>query len=318
MTGKDLFDQMLAIGGKTQWVGHEGVARFEAVNRAVFEVNRLFPVTQKIQLVNYPLTPVAFHGGIREHKGGEVIRIDASGIKSLAFAVSGGGGRAVLYSVTVNEKEEESLEKIEGFEWEALTSFEVKRCVVPSSAAGGASPSPTDEGAPYTVTLVFSGDFNYLIKDVSMYGDIKSIDAKDVDVFSPWVKYDLKGIDYLGERFMAFDSTPVRFDNVSLNSPYDYKIEGSAVYLRADRPGVYEISVMLHPRRIQNESDEVDVNAQLEDLVALRAAYHLYSLTDTEIAETCNIEYQKLLSIALANVRKVRTQSQYRNTLKGW
>lgn len=157
MTGKDLFDQMLAIGGKTQWVGHEGAARFEAVNRAVFEVNRLFPVTQKIQLVNYPLVPVEYHGGIRVHKGGEVIRIDASGVKSLAFAVSGGGGRAVLYGVTVDKKGEECLEKIEGFEWEPLTSFEVKRCVVPSSVgeptpspegegkSGGASPSPTEQ-----------------------------------------------------------------------------------------------------------------------------------------------------------------------------
>ena len=304
MTGKDLFDQMLAIGGKTQWVGHEGVARFEAVNRAVFEVNRLFPVTQKIQLVNYPLVPVEYHGGIRVHKGGEVIRIDASGIKSLAFAVSGGGGRAVLCDSAGDIIHTFGVLQNNEYVLSESTKFVTYSHVIPGDARD--------------VTLVFSGDFNYLIKDVSMYGEIKSIDSEDVDVFSPWVKYDLKGIDYLGERFMAFDSTPVRFDNVSLNSPYDYKIEGSAVYLRADRPGVYEISVMLHPRRIQNESDEVDVNAQLEDLVALRAAYHLYSLTDTEIAEMCNVEYQKLLPIALANVRKVRTQSQYRNTLKGW
>ena len=304
MTGKDLFDQMLAIGGKTQWVGHEGVARFEAVNRAVFEVNRLFPVTQKLQLVNYPLTPVAFHGGIREHKGGEVIRIDASGIKSLAFAVSGGGGRAVLCDSAGNIIHKFGVLQNNEHVLSESTKFVTYSHVIPGDARD--------------VTLVFLGDFNYLIKDVSFYGDVKSIDAEDVDVFSPWVKYDLNGIDYLGERFMAFDSTPVRFDNVSLNSPYDYKLEGSTVYLRADRPGVYEISVMLHPRRIQNEFDEVDVNAQLEDLVALRAAYHLYSLTDTEIAEMCNVEYQKLLPIALANVRKVRTQSRYRNTLKGW
>lgn len=309
MTGKDLFDQMLALGGKAQWVGYEGVTRFEAADRAVFEVNRLFPVTKRMQLVNYPLTPVAFYSGIRVHRGGEDIKIDASGIKSLAFAVSGGSGKATLYSVTVNEDGEEELVDLEMFGndkdgFEMTASFVTYRFIIP--------------GEKQNVRLIFSGKFNYLIQNVSFYGELKSEDAEDVDTFSPWVKYDLSLIDYLGDRFVTFDSTPVRFDNVSLNSPYDYKIENSSLYLRADRPGVYEISVMVKPDRIKNESDEIDIDPQLEDLVALRAAAYLYSVTDTEIADRCLQEYQRLLPLVLANVRKVKTQSQYRNTLKGW
>ncbi|MBP3376193.1 MAG: hypothetical protein J6L83_05465 [Clostridia bacterium] len=304
MTGGQLREQMLARGGRNKLVNIEGVVWLESANRAIFEVNRLFPVVNKIQLVNYPLTPVVYHGGIRVHKGGEDIRIDASGVKSLAFAVSGGGGRAVLCDSTgdiihtfgVLQNNERVLSE--------STKFVTYSYVISKDARD--------------VTLVFSGDFNYLIKDVSFYGDVKSEDKEDVDVFSPWVKYDLKGIDYLGERFMAFDSTPVRFDNVSLNSPYDYKIEGSAVYLRADRPGIYEISVMVMPRSIDELNDSVDVDPQAEDLLALLAASYLYSVTDTEIADRCMQEYQRILPIALANARRIKTPSQYRNTLKGW
>lgn len=304
MTGGQLREQMLARGGRNKLVNIEGVVWLESANRAIFEVNRLFPVVNKIQLVNYPLTPVVYHGGIRVHKGGEDIRIDASGVKSLAFAVSGGGGRAVLcdsagniiHTFGVLQNNERVLSE--------STKFVTYSYVIPEY--------------PRDVTLVFSGDFNYLVKDVSLYGDVKSIDAEDVDVFSPWVKYDLKGIDYLGERFMAFDSTPVRFDNVSLNSPYDYKIEGASVYLRADRPGIYEISVMVMPRSIEDLNDSVDVDPQAEDLLALLAASYLYSVTDTEIADRCMQEYQRILPIALANARRIKTPSQYRNTLKGW
>ena len=303
MTGGQLREQMLARGGRNKLVNIEGVVWLESANRAIFEVNRLFPVVNKIQLVNYPLTPVVYHGGIRVHKGGEDIRIDASGIKSLAFAVSGGGGKATLY---YGDGEVKHLGVVENNEYvlSESTKFITYSYVIPGDAQD--------------VSLVFSGDFNYLIKDVSFYGDVKSRYAEDVDVFSPWVKYDLKGIDYLGERFMAFDSTPVRFDNVSLNSPYDYKIEGSSVYLRADRPGIYEISVMVMPRSIEDLNDSVDVDPQAEDLLALLAASYLYSVTDTEIADRCMQEYQRILPIALANARRIKTPSQYRNTLKGW
>lgn len=303
MTGGQLKEQMLARGGRNKLVNIEGVVWLESANRAIFEVNRLFPVVNKIQLVNYPLTPVVYHGGIRVHKGGEDIRIDASGVKSLAFAVSGGGGKATLY---YGDGEVKHLGVVENNEYvlSESTKFITYSYVIPEESQD--------------VTLVFSGNFNYLIKDVSFYGDVKSEYPEDVDVFSPWVKYDLKGIDYLGERFMAFDSTPVRFDNVSLNSPYDYKIEGASVYLRADRPGIYEISVMVRPRSIEDLNDSVDVDPQAEDLLALLAASYLYSVTDTEIADRCMQEYQRILPIALANARRIKTPSQYRNTLKGW
>lgn len=305
MTVKELFEQIRMLGGKRELdAGYESLGVFSAANRALFEVNRLFPVTKRIQLVNYPLVPAHYCRGIRVHKGGEDIQIDASGIKSLAFAVSGGAGRARVCEVSCGEKSEEILTELKSFEWDPLTSFDVKRCICSRNEK--------------KIRIVFDGEFNYLIKDVSMYGELVGEREEDVEIFSDWVRYDISDVEYAGERFMTFSSTPVRFNRVSLNSPYDYRIEGSAVYLRTNKPGVYELEYMQKPQEIKNEDDsEIEIETQLCDLVALRAAYYLYSMTDEEIAEKRNNEYNQLLAVALANARKIKTQNGYRDR-KGW
>lgn len=299
MTGENLFEQMLALGGKADFVEEEHVNRFHAINRAAFEVNRLFPVTRKIQLVNYPLTPVAFYGPIRVHRGGEEITIDASGVRSLAFAVSGGDGEARVYEV--GEDDETLI--LPTISFNKTTTFQTKKMLF---------------GEVKNIKLVFTGKFNYLIRDISFYGAAESEYIEDVNTYSSWVEYDVSQIGELGDRFMAFDSAPVRFNDLSLDSPHDYRIEGSTVYLRADKPGVYEVTVQLKPSHISDETQTVEIDPQLEDLVALRSAVHLYSLTDNEIADRCNAEYQRLLPLVMAKLRRVKTQNVYRNVLKGW
>lgn len=291
---------MLALGGKESFVEEELVNRFHAINRAAFEVNRLFPVTRKIQLVNYPLTPVAFYGPIRVHRGGEDITIDASGVRSLAFAVSGGDGEAQICEIG----EDGEIEDSQKITFGKTPTFAIKRVLIADGAKN--------------VRLVFTGKFNYLIRDITFYGDAESDDEKDVKIYSSWVEYDVSKIGELGDRFMAFDSAPVRFNDLSLDSPHDYRIENSTVYLRADKPGVYEVTVLLKPSHISDKTQTVEIDPQLEDLVALRAAVHLYSLTDNEIADRCNAEYQRLLPLVMAKLRRVKTQNVYRNVLKGW
>ena len=306
MTVKELFDQIRMLGGKRELdSGYESFGIYSAVNRALFEVNRLFPVTQRIQLVNYPLVPVHYCKGIEVHKGGEDIQINATGAKSVAFAVSGGAGRAQIYAVSYNDNGDEELVQLKTFDWDPLTSFEIKKYI-----------NLTDDIKK--LRIVFGGEYKYLIKDVSFYGDLESDSEDDVEPYSEWVKYDISSIKYAGSRFMAFASTPVRWWNTSLNSPYDYRIEGSAVYLRTDKPGMYELEYLIKPNEVKNEDDsELDIEPQLQDLIPLLAAYYLYSMTDEEIAERCHAKYQSMLAIALANVRKVRTQSGYRDR-KRW
>lgn len=300
MTAKELFEQIRHLGGRRDLTGIEGNVLYTAVNRALFEVNRLFPVTRRIRLLNYPIAPVAFYKGITVHKGGEVLEFNASGVKSLAFAVSGGAGKATVYRAG------EEISEIKAFDWEGLTEFREFGLVI-------------DELALTDVIIRFTGDYSFLLKDLSFYDDTISDEDSDVRIYSPWVEYDMSSIEYAGARFMCFSSAPVMADSVVLKSPYDYKIEGYKVFLRADAPGEYEVEIMTQPERIVNDDDtEMEIESQLADLVPLRAAYYLYNATDTEIADRCNAEYQRLLAIALANLRRLRTQSRYRNVLKGW
>ena len=92
MTGKELIREIADLGGKSQFnTEFEARAIYTAINRAIDEISKLFPVVKTVRLQNYPIRPTAFYKGITVHKGGEDIVYNASGIKSLAFAVSGTG-----------------------------------------------------------------------------------------------------------------------------------------------------------------------------------------------------------------------------------
>jgi hypothetical protein len=141
----------------------------------------------------------------------------------------------------------------------------------------------------------------------------------DVNTYSDRVEYDLSAVEYAGDRFMTFASYPIRFNNADLNPNRDYKISGSKIYIPADKQGVYEVEYMVKPDAVtaDNVDQELSIDPQLHDLVALKAAYYIYSVTDADIAVSCNAEYQRQLGIALAKIRRARTPIKFRD-LRGW
>lgn len=298
---------MLALGGKMSWnTAYERTAQYSAVTRALFEVNRLLPVVDTIQLLNYPLRPSTYIKGITVHKGGEETIFNASEISSLAFAVSG-CGRAALYKINNGEKMEIKL-----FSWGAddapNTDFTVQKVIL-----------DRDQRKEGAYQLVFSGEYRYMIKDVSFYSNMTGENEGDVNTYSSHVEYDLSAVEYAGDRFMAFASYPIRFNNADLNPNRDYKISGSKIYIPADKQGVYEVEYMVKPDAVtaDNVDQELSIDPQLHDLVALKAAYYIYSVTDADVASSCNAEYQRQLGIALAKIRRTKTPIKFRD-LRGW
>jgi hypothetical protein len=300
MTGRELLDRMLVLGGRTDWQdSQQESAAISAANQAIGEVNVLFPLTKTVRLLHYPLRPVVYHKGIVVHRGGEDMEFDASGVKSLAFAVSGTGS-AILTADDVGDSYT--------FEWQDSSSFTLCRGIVEeligSSGRG--------------VHLRFTGEFNYMIKDLSFYSELVSPLCEDVDVYSPYVRYDLASDKYAGHKFLAFESLPVRYDNVDLNLPRDYKIDGTSIYIRTDLRGVYEIAYRVRPERIDPDNDELEIelDPELYNMVAPRAAYYLYYMTDEEVADRCNVEYQRLYAQYI-RIHKVKTPPQFRD-VRGW
>ncbi len=301
MNGRELIREIADLGGKSQFnTEFEMHAIYTAINRAIDEVNKLFPAVETIQLQNYPVRPKDFYKGITIHKGGEDITYNASGIKSLAFTVSGTGRATLSCSNTAN---------VYVFEWQDVTS-DLKLCRGIIEEIVGVEECD--------VTLTFSGEYSYMISDLSFYGELISPIAEDITTYSKWQRYDLASEKYVGHRFLGFDSLPVRHDNIALNSPRDFKIEGTSVFIRSDLKGIYEVSYRVRPAKVDadNEEFEIDIDRELHNLIAPRAAYYLYYMTDEEVADRCNVEYQRLVAQYMC-IHKVRTPKKFRD-VRGW
>lgn len=318
MTGRELFGHMLTLGGKTGWNEEtEGDARYRAANLALREINILFPLTNKVRLLHYPLRPVSYHKGITVHKGGEDIEFNASGVMSLAFAVSG-TGNAELYVNGVqmtNVPEDNGLmcqngdPLLEG--WNDLNDFVIFRWLGETNA---------------DVKLKFTGDCLYMIKDVTFYGDALSENIEDVMTYGPWIEYDMNSQKYANAGFMEFASVPVAIDGDNSVELREYKIEGSRIYIPTSICGIVEVPYRRHPKTLTvddvptDESvpcSELDLDPELHELVPFLAAYYLYYLDDPEAADTCYKEYQRRLGVVIAKIRKVRTPRKFRD-VRGW
>ena len=300
MTGRELLAEIRDLGGKSQFnTQFESRAVYTAINRAIDEINKLLPITRSVQLINYPARPVDYHKDITVHRGGVDTVFNASGIRSLAFAISG-TGRAVLSA--------DDSDRTHTFEWIDESQFVIKSGIV-EQLIGSESGN---------VTLTFTGEYSYMIRDLSFYDELISSIAEDIIPYSSWMKYDIASIKYAGHRFIGFDSLPIKSDNVSLSSPRDYKVEGSTIYIRSDCTGIYEVSYRARPETVNadNLDRELDLDAELHNIVAVRAAYYLYYMTDDEVADRCNIEYQRLMAQYM-KIRKLKTPMQFRDT-RGW
>ena len=301
MTGTELIEEILKLGLNSQAVYPvQPEAIYVHMNRAVAEVNRLCPLLGTVSILHFPIKPTTHLKGIRVRRGGEDLEINASDAKSLAFAVSG-TGRARLISESSGEEFV--------FEWLDETTFRAFSGFILTYFG-----RVQDD-----VKLIFEGEHTYMIRDVSFYSETVSDLIEDVAPYTGWQGYDMASSVRAGDGFLDFAALPVRYNEADLNAPDDYKIEGSMIYLPAAKVGEYSVTYYKRPIEIDadNKDEEIDVDARLHDLIALRAAYYFYLVIDREISEKCNNEYLRQQSLVMATMRKVRTPKQFRD-VRGW
>ena len=304
MTGKELIDQICILGARTTEEFEQDFQTehiYSAINNAIGEMNKLFPVEKTVQVLHYPRRPAVYIKGITVHKGGVDTVFDASDIKSLAFAVSG-TGKATLTGQGASNFHE--------ITWKDAANFEPHSVIleqVLDNYIGGA------------VRLIFSGNMSYMISDVSFYSELEEEMPEDIEPYTVWKGYDMASSRYVGGNFLGFSALPVRFKNVDLNTINDYYIEGTNVYLRRTQPGVYDVKYYHAPKKVdeQNLESNLDVDFRLHELIALRAAYYIYAVLDPEAASVCDREYQKLLGLVMTTMPKVKTPRKFRD-LRGW
>lgn len=290
MTGRELFSQVRALAAKAQWTyPFESAAAFCAVNRALLEVSRLFPTYKTLRLAHCPASPLLFIGGCG--KESDVFACD--GACAVAFEAAGTGS-AALFS---------DGELIESFEWHDLTSFEKMSFI---SARPSRLSLKTVSGA-------------HLVRRISFYSDGSFDRAEDVYAYGDELCYCMSDSRYAGERFAAFAPCPVSLGSRLLKSPEEYRLDGDALYLPTARAGEYLVRYACLPDELceDNVDAELDIDARVHDLVSLRAAYYLYLLTDSDVADRCGAEYQRLLPTVLARLRS-RSQLSGLRDIRGW
>ena len=321
MTGKELFDRVLTLGGRKDYDEFLTDAKYNAANMALDDLNALFPVTDVARILHFPLRPVLSYPGITVHKGGEDIKFNASGVRSLAFAISGTGS-VKLVNVSkkkrhpnlgggFSEVERDLPVWFDGQErsgecyWEDRGGFSIIRYI---------------GDTPCDVRLTFSGEFNYMIKDLAFYDDAVSELPEDVMPYSPWIKYDINGANYANGRFADFAAVPVTVDGDDPVPIDDYKIEGSCICLPISLEGVVEVRYRKRPTYLceSNLYDTVSIDTELHQLAVLRAAYYLYELEDPEAAERCLAEYNRQMPLVVSRLRKVKTPRKLKNVWGGW
>ncbi len=304
MTGREIIDQMCLIGGNTsEEFDNDYQCEFvcSAINRAVSEVNKIYPLTETVTILHFPIRPVFTKRGITVHKGGEEIAYFASDIRSLAFAISGTGQYTLTGEGSVKVVEENFYDK---------TSFETVKIL-------------TEEALPgYTggeITLTFTGEYTYMIKDVSMFDTLDGPVAGDVEAHGEWVPYDLKSPKYLSGRFLGFSKRPVRYNSVDLSAPEDYRVSGSTIYLRDGAEGEYTVECYKAPEVIDldNLDHEIEVDFRLTDAIVLRAAQYVYAAGDEEMSEYCRKEFERVMSLTMVTMPTVSTPTRFRD-VRGW
>lgn len=285
-------NEIRALAAKAQWTyPFEPSAAFHAANRALLEVARLFPTYGAFRLVHSPQRPSLFIGGVRRSVSASEAEHRAS--YALAFEASG-TGRASVFS---------DGKLFESFEWSGLTQF--KRMSVALSY-------------PSHLSLEASGD-SALIRGISFYSDAAFADSDDVYVYGDEIGYRMSDARYVGDSFAAFAPCCASLASRQLRYPDEYRLDGDVIYLPVSRTGEYFIRYIRLPERIceDNADCELDIDARIHDLVSLRAAYYLYLLTDSDVADRCNAEYQRLLPAALVHVRRQPSSFGIRDT-RGW
>ena len=312
MTGKELFDRVLTLGGRKDYDEFLTDAKYNAANMALDDLNALFPVTDVARILHFPLRPVMTCPGITVHKGGEDIKFNASGVRSLAFAISGTGSVKLVkvWMEGLEEKETELTIWFDDQEWNGECDWDDR---------GGFSIIRYLGDTPCDVRLTFLGEFSYMIKDLAFYDDAVSDSPEDVMPYSPWIKYDIDGWNYANSCFADFAAAPVTVDGDYPIPIDEYKIEGSCICLPISLEGVVEVRYRKRPTYLceSNLDDTVSIDTELHQLAVLRAAYYLYELEDPEAADRALAEYNRQLGVVMSRTRKVRTPRKF-NDVRGW
>lgn len=228
-----------------------------AANRALATLSSDIPMIKTLRAPSYPYTP-SYYFACMHHSAGERTELSLSG-RAYAFCVSGKGCfTEISDSGRITQEFDTHLSDYRGF---------IKG----------------------NVRLIFEGD-DYDILELSVFERIISNDLADIPLFP---ENRIKP-DEIVDDFAAFCELP-RDSRGHLLA--DARIDGRELVLPLEHRGIVTVRYKKIPKRISHDTVEIDVDANVEHLLAVLTAYFVWLDDEPSLAESYLELYKKLLPV---------------------
>lgn len=255
MTIKELYDSVAQLGFETSLEDDDRF--FLAANRAIIQINRLRPKTAKYELSHFPIDNLLGNNNYEPvSKDDEALIFITDNAKAYYFECNGNG--TVVIEKNTN-----------GDEWTTIGS------VALSSSNGDFIKYKgfIKDGASFvsgTVRLKFLGDYVYQVKNIALYGKLRSDSADDIFNCSEYVVYDIAS---LTDDFASFVCPPImdagQDRGFILDSDY-FVTEQSKLLIPASVKGLFHVRYYKKISSIsQDDNDETTVIDLDDDMCAL-------------------------------------------------
>lgn len=253
MTVKELYDSVAQLGFET--VLEDDTRFILAANRAIIQINRLRPKIAKYELSHFPIDNLLGNGAEPVNKDDEALIFVAESAKAYYFECNGDG-------VAI-------IERLDGDEWVAIDSV----TLASESGAFMKYRGFIQDGGNFvsvSVRIRFTGEYVYQVKNIALYGKIRSANPSDIMDYSKLVAYDFAS---LTNDFASFVCPPIMDagQDKGFMLDTDYFITGNSILLiPASVKGIYNVRYYREITPISQDADDETTNIDLDnDLCAI-------------------------------------------------
>lgn len=286
----------------------DDIAFVNTVNRALLEVNDIFPKIGVLSVYNKPL----LNGlGLGENAF-DIYYKDYN--NTLEFSCNG----ARAYYFEANEKVNANSIKIEAYlggEWITLKTldlssseggFQKYRGLVEYTAEQQAIEGFSAEDTEVKIT--FGGVYPYSVKNIALYTALLSPNVSDIPDFAPYIVVDVS----TQTNFLGLTTDVLKSDGTNYTEYEDYFVENDKILIPYSSEGVFNIHYKKHPsaitliqlENIETEDTDIDLSEDLAALLPELIASYLWLDGQDKTRAQRYYDLYKIRAAAISSRRK--------------
>lgn len=178
------------------------------------------------------------------------------------------------------------------------------------------------------VTLTFSGDYGYMIRNMAMYGTLLGATEEDIQPFSQYLRYDIAELTKMDDETVFFDfadEEPIFQGSFSSGNSYktvrDYKKDGrSSILLNRSERGQFEVWYKKFPNPVTDttaDDYELELDYDVCTLVPLLMGFYVWLDDDERKASMYRNDFEDRKNDILANMQPKQVASVV-STVRMW